>query len=130
MLGGAVMSCKGIGCREAFAAAVAFEIHLGPGSLWAFAQAGRGVGGKLPLGAESLSTLLAVVLFLGKVKTEVVLHCQSVGVRGVAHIAMVLPNFVKVFMVGQAASMTVRLSTLFTRERSPSTFSWVKFLRS
>lgn len=130
MLGGAVMSSERISCGEAFAAAVAFKIHLGPGPLGAFAQASCCVGGKLPLGAESLSALLAVVLFLGKVETKVVLHCQSVGVRGVAHIAVVLPNFVKVLMVGQTASMTVCLSTLFTRERSPSTFCWVKFLRS
>lgn len=114
MLGGAVVSGECIGCGEAFTAAVAFEIHLGPRALGAFAQAGRCVGGKLPLGAESLSTLLTVVLFLGKVETKVVLHCQSVGVCGVAHITMVLPNFVKVLMVSQAASMAVRLSTLFT----------------
>lgn len=123
MLGGAVMSGERVGCGETFAAAVAFEIHLGPGTLWTFAQARRGVGGKLPLGAESLATLLAVVLLLGKVETQVVLHGQPVGVRGVAHIAVVLPNFVKVLMVGQAASMTVRLSTLFTREGPPPTFS-------
>lgn len=130
MLGGAIVSSERICCGEAFATAVAFEIHLGPRPLGTFAQAGRGVGGKLPLGAESFSALLTVVLFLGKVETKVVLHCQPVGVCGVAHIAMVFPNFVQVLMVGQAASMTVRLSTLFTRERSSSTFSWVKFLWS
>lgn len=130
MLGGAVVSSKSVGCGETFAASVTFEIHLGPGSLRAFAQAGRGVGGKLSLGAKSFPALLAVVLFLGKVETEVVLHCQSVGVRGIAHVAVVLPNFVKVLVIGKAASVTVGLSTLLTREWTPATFSWVKFLRS
>lgn len=130
VLGGAVVSGQRVGRGETFAAAVAFEVHLGPGPLGAFAQAGRGVGGELPLGAESLPALLAVVLLLGKVETEVVLHGQPVGVRGVADIAVVLPNFVKVLMVGQAAGVTVRLSTLLTREGSPSTFSRVKLLRS
>lgn len=130
MLSGAVMSSERIGCGKAFAAAITFEIHLGTRSLGAFAKACCGVGGKLPLGTEPLPALLAVVLFLGKVETKVVLHCQSVGVCRVAHVAVVLSNFVKILMVGQAARMAVGLSALFTREWSPSTFSWVKFLRS
>lgn len=81
MLSGAVMSSECIGCGKSFAAAVTFKVHLGTWPLGAFAQASCGVGGKLPLGTESLSAFLAVVLFLGKVETKVVLHCQSVGVR-------------------------------------------------
>lgn len=57
-------------CRgKALTAAVALKVHLGPGALWAFAQAGRSVGGELPLGAEAFATLLAVVLLLGEVET-------------------------------------------------------------
>lgn len=130
MLSGAIMSSERIGCGKAFAAAITFKVHLGTRPLGAFAQACCGVGGKLSLGTETFSALLAVVLFLGKVETKVVLHCQSVWVCRVAHIAVVLSNFVEILMVGQAASMTVGLSTLLTRERSPSTFSWIKFLRS
>lgn len=130
VLGGAVVSGQGVGRGEAFAAAVALEVHLGPGPLRAFAQAGRGVGGQLPLGAEALPALLAVVLLLGEVEPEVVLHGQPVGVRGVADVAVVLPNFVKVLMVGQAAGVAVRLSALLAREGSPAAFSRVELLRS
>lgn len=43
MLGRAVMGCEGIGSGKAFTAAVAFKIHLGPGALRAFTQAGCSV---------------------------------------------------------------------------------------
>lgn len=129
VLGWAVMSCKFISRGKAFTAAIALKIHLGPGALRPFAQAGCSVGGKLPLGAEAFAALLAVVLLLGEMEAEVVFHCQPVGIRGVANVAVILPNFVKVLVVGQAACMSVGLPTFFTGKRPPSSFSGVKLLR-
>lgn len=130
MLGGAVVGRQLVGGGKAFTAAIALKVHGGPGALRALAQAGGGVGGELPLGAETFATFLAVVLFLGKVEAQVVLHGQPVGVRRVANVTVVLPNFVKVLVIGQAAGVTVRFPTFFTGKRAASTFSWVKFLRS
>lgn len=130
MLSWAVVGCKLISRGETFAAAITFKVHLSSRALRAFAEAGCSVGGQLPLGAETLSTLLAVVLLLGKVETQVVFHGQPVGVCGVANIAVVLPNFVKVLVICQAASMTVCLSTFFTRKGPSPTFGWVKLLGS
>lgn len=68
MLGGAVVGRQLVRRGETFATAVAFEVHGRPGALGPFAQAGCGVGGQLPLGAEAFATFLAIVLFLGKVE--------------------------------------------------------------
>jgi len=125
----AVVSCELIGCGETFTAAVALKIHLGPGALRALAESGCGVGGELPLGAEAFTTLLAVVLLLGEVEAQVVLHGQPVGVRRVADVTVVLPDFVKVLVIGQAAGMAVRLPTFLTGKRPPPTFSRVELLR-
>lgn len=57
-----------------------------------------------------------------------VFHSQSVGVCRIANIAVVLPNFVEVLVIGQTACMTICLSTFFTGERTPPSFSWVKLL--
>lgn len=102
---------------------------MGPGTLRPLAQAGRSVGGELPLCAEAFATLLAVVLLLGEVETEVVLHGQAVGVCGVADVAVVLSDLVKVLVISQATSVTVSLPTFLTGERPPPTFSRVKLLR-
>lgn len=58
-----------------------------------------------------------------------VLHSQPVGVSRVADVTVVLSDFVKVLVIGQAARVTIRLPAFFTGKRSPSTFSRVKFLR-
>lgn len=63
------MGCKLISRGKAFTAAITLKIHLGPGALWAFAQASCSVGSQLSLGAEALAALLAVVLLLGEVET-------------------------------------------------------------
>lgn len=130
MLGWTVMSRELVSCGKAFAAAVALEIHLSARALWAFAQAGCSVGSELPLGAEALATLLAVVLLLGKMETKVVFHCKPVRICRVANIAVVLSNFVKVLVIGQAARMAVSLSTFFTGKRPPCTFGRIKLLGS
>lgn len=44
MLGWAVMGCELIGRGKAFTAAITLKIHLGPGALRPFAQAGCSVG--------------------------------------------------------------------------------------
>lgn len=92
------------------------------------AEARSVVGSKLFLSAKALATLLAVVLLLGEVESQVVLHGQPVGVCGVADIAMVLSDLVKVFVVGQAACMPVCLATLIACKGTPPAFRLVKFL--
>lgn len=128
MLGWAVVGRELIGRGKAFTASVALKVHLDPGALRPFAQAGGSVGGELPLGAEAFPAFLAVVLLLGEVETQMVLHRQPVGVRRVAHITVVLPDLVKVLVVGQAAGVSVRLAAFFTGERPPSGFCRVKLL--
>lgn len=129
MLGGAVVSRQLVGGGKAFAAAVTLKIHLGPGALRALAQARCSVGGQLPLRAETFAALLAVVLLLSEVEAQVVLHGQPVGIRGVADVAVVLANFVKVFVVGQAAGVAVGLPTLLTGKRPTPTFGRIELLR-
>lgn len=128
MLSWAVVSRQFVSRGESFAAAIALKVHLGPRALRAFAQASCSVSGKLPLSAKTFAALLTVVLLLGKVEAQVVLHGQPVGVRGVANVAVVLSNFMKVLVVGQAAGVAVRLSAFFTGKRSSPTFSRVKLL--
>lgn len=57
-----------------------------------------------------------------------VLHGKSVGVCRVANVAVVLPDFMKVLVIGQAASVTVRLPTFLTGKRSTATFGRVELL--
>lgn len=57
-----------------------------------------------------------------------VFHCQPVGVRGVANIAVVLSDFMEVLVISQAAGVAVCFATFFTGKRPPSTFSWIKLL--
>lgn len=45
VLGRAVVGCQLVGCGKAFTATVTLKIHLGPGALWPFAQAGCSVSG-------------------------------------------------------------------------------------
>ena len=86
------------------------------------------MGGKLFLSAEALATLLAVVLLLGEVETQVVFHGQPIGVCGVADIAMVFPDLVEVFVVGQTTCMAVCLSTLVTGKGTAPSLRLIKFL--
>ena len=86
------------------------------------------MGSKLFLSAESLATLLAVVLLLGEVETQVVLHGQPIGVCGVADIAMVLPDLMEVFVVGQTTCMAVCLATLVAGKGTAPTLRLIKFL--
>lgn len=122
------MSSELVRRGKALAAAVALIIHLGTRALRALAEASCSVGGELSLGAETFTTLLAVVLLLGKVEAQVVLHGQPVGVRGVADVAVVLPNFVKVLVIGQAASVPIRLTAFLAGKRPPPSLSGVKLL--
>lgn len=62
-------------------------------------------------------------------ETQVIFHGQSIWVRGVADVAVILSDLVKVLVIGQAASMSVGLPTLIAGKRPPSTFCRVKFLR-
>ena len=86
------------------------------------------MGSKLFLSSETLATLLTVVLLLREVETQVIFHGQPVGVSGVADIAMVLPDLVEVFVVGQAACMAVCLATLVAGKGTASALRLVKFL--
>jgi len=128
MLGRAVMGREFLGCCVTLATAVTLKIHLGSRTLGSLAEACSVVCSKLFLGAEALATLLAVVLLLGEVETQVVLHGQPVRVCGVADIAMVLSDLVEVFVVGQAACMAVCLTTLVAGKGTTPALRLVKFL--
>lgn len=57
-----------------------------------FAELVAGVRFKLPLVPEAPTAVRAGVLLQSEMHSEVVLHCQSIGICGVAHITVVFAN--------------------------------------
>lgn len=115
--------CSELVCSsKTLAAPITLVIHLSNSSCRTLAELCRVVGGQLLLGTESFATFLASVLLEGKMKTQMVFHGQAVGVSGVADIAVILANFVKILVIGQASCMTIAPSALITGEGSSSPF--------
>lgn len=77
-----------------------------------FAELVAGVRFKLPLVPEAPSTFSAGKFLESEMHSKVILHCQSIWISGIAHIAVVFADLMKVLMIGQTASMTVSTSTL------------------
>lgn len=115
--------CSQLVCSsETLTAPITLVIHLSNSTCSPLAELCRVVGGQLLLGTESFAALLASVLLEGKMKTQMVFHGQAVRVSGVADIAVILANFVKILVIGQATCMTIAPSTLITGEGSSSPF--------
>lgn len=112
---GRAVVCRQLFCSsKAFATAIAFIVHLSTGSFATLAELGSRVGAQLLLGAKSFAALLAGMFLEGKVKTQMVLHGQAVGIGRVADIAVILSNLVEVLVIGQTASMSIGPPTLIT----------------
>lgn len=126
------------GCRKDLRAPIAFvfgrrwcSLHTGTrkGARKIFAELVAGVRFKLPLVPEAPTAVCAGVLLKSKMHSKVVLHCQSIGIRRVAHITVVFTNLVEILVIGQAASVAVSASTLITNE-GPTTATVVDLLSS
>lgn len=86
-----------------------------------FAKLVGSVSFQLPLVPKPTSTVLARILLESKMHTQVILHSQTVGVGGVANVAMVLADLVQVLVIGQTAGVTVGTAALITGKRAAST---------
>lgn len=101
-LGTAVMRGQICGCSKDLRAPIAFifgwrssSLHAGTrkGNRKIFAELVAGVCFKLPLVPEAPTTVGAGIFFQSEMHSEVILHCQSIWISGVAHVAVVFTNF-------------------------------------
>lgn len=100
-LGTAVMRGQICGCIKDLRAPIAFifswrrsSLHAGTrkGTGKIFTELVAGVCFKLPLIPEAPTTVRAGIFFQSEMHSEVVLHCQSIWISGVAHVAVVFTN--------------------------------------
>lgn len=102
-LGTAVMRGQICGGGKDLRAPIAFifswrrsRLHAGTrkGTRNVFAELVAGMCFKLPLVPEAPTTVRAGIFLKSEMHSEVVLHCQSIWISGVAHVAVVFTNLV------------------------------------
>lgn len=99
----------------------------GKGTWEIFAELIAGVRFKLPLVPEAPTAVSAGILLKSKMHSKVVLHCQTIRIRGVAHITVILANLMQILMISQTAGMTISASTLIAN-KGPTTATIVNLL--
>lgn len=100
-LGTAIMRGQICGCSKDLRASIAFifswrrsRLHAGTRKRTRniFAELVAGMCFKLPLVPEAPTTVRAGIFLKSEMHSEVVLHCQSIWISGVAHVAVVFTN--------------------------------------